>query len=110
MMIKAHSVRKLPIFSIAMVSAALGYEILLMKLFFFMLWHHFAYLIISLALLGYGVSGTFLALFHNKLLKAYPKNYIINLLLFGIFSLVPFLCAQQIPFSPLEIFFDCFGF
>ncbi len=52
-----------PLFSIALISAAaLAYEILLMRLFSIIQWHHFAYMMISLALLGYGASGTFLAL------------------------------------------------
>ena len=43
-------------------AAALAYEILLMRLFSIALWHHFAYMIISLALLGYGASGALLML------------------------------------------------
>ena len=41
-------------------ASALAYEILLMRLFSIVQWHHFAYMVISLALLGYGASGTFL--------------------------------------------------
>ena len=33
-----------------------------MRLFSISLWHHFAYMIISLALLGYGASGALLTL------------------------------------------------
>ncbi|MCK5110591.1 MAG: methyltransferase domain-containing protein [Arcobacteraceae bacterium] len=98
---------RLPIFSIALTSAgALGYEILLMKLFSIIQWHHFAYMIISLALLGYGASGTFLALFQQRLLKHFPHAYISNLFLFGISSISCFLVAQQISFNPLEMFWD----
>ena len=43
-------------------AAAIAYEILLTRLFAIALWHHFVYMIISLALLGYGASGTFLVL------------------------------------------------
>lgn len=49
--------------TLALISAtALAYEVLLMRLFSIIQWHHFTYMIISLALLGYGISGTFLAL------------------------------------------------
>jgi hypothetical protein len=41
--------------------ASIAYEILLTRLFSILLWHHFAYMIISVALLGIGASGTFLA-------------------------------------------------
>ena len=52
-----------PLIAIALISAAaLAYEILLMRLFSIILWHHFAYMIISLALLGYGASGVLLTL------------------------------------------------
>jgi len=98
---------RLPIISIALTSAgALSYEILLMKLFSIIQWHHFAYMIISLALLGYGASGTFLALFGQRLLKHFPFAYISNIFLFGVSSIVCFLFAQQILFNPLEMFWD----
>ena len=52
-----------PYFAIALFSAAaLAYEILLIRLFSIIQWHHFAYMIISLSLLGYGASGMFLSL------------------------------------------------
>ena len=35
---------------------------LLTRIFSIVQWHHFAYMVISLALLGYGASGAFLAL------------------------------------------------
>ncbi|MGD8593475.1 MAG: hypothetical protein PVF82_11615, partial [Gammaproteobacteria bacterium] len=54
---------RFPAISIFLVSmSALAYEILLMRIFSIIQWHHFAYMIISLALLGYGVSGTFLSI------------------------------------------------
>jgi len=52
-----------PVIAVALISAAaLAYEIVLMRLFSIILWHHFAYMIISLALLGYGASGALLSL------------------------------------------------
>ena len=39
-------------------AAALGYEILLTRLFSVIQWHHFAYMMISVAMLGYGAAGT----------------------------------------------------
>jgi hypothetical protein len=61
------------LFAIAVISgSALAYEILLMRLFSIIQWHHFAYMIISLALLGYGVSGVFLALNRDRLARSFP--------------------------------------
>jgi len=96
-----------PWFSIAVLSmSALAYEILLMRLFSIIQWHHFAYMIISLALLGYGASGTFLSLFRNYLLPRYPRVYLINIILFGFSSLLCYLISQQIRFNAEEIFWD----
>lgn len=96
-----------PRFSIALISAtALAYEVLLARLFAIIQWHHFAYMIISLALLGYGVSGSFLSLFSKRLLKHYAATFITNIILFGVSLLVSFLIAQQIPFNAEEILWD----
>jgi len=89
---------------IAVISAsALAYEVLLMRLFSIIQWHHFAYMIISLALLGYGASGVFLALNRNRLTRSFPSVIIINLLLFSFSAPACFMLAQQIPFNPAEI-------
>jgi spermidine synthase len=102
-----NSLCKTPRFTITLLSAsALAYEILLMRLFSIIQWHHFAYMIISLALLGYGASGTFLAIKSSRLLSRYPRNFIGNILLFGISSLGLFLVAQQIPFNAQEVLWD----
>ena len=97
----------IPRLSVFLISAvALSYEILLTRLFAIIQWHHFAYMIISLALLGYGTSGTFLTIFKSSLKRNYEKAYIINVVLFGISILFCFLIAQQISFNAEEIFWD----
>lgn len=94
-------------FSIALISAAsLAYEVLLMRLYSIIQWHHFAYMIISLALLGYGASGTFLALARSKLLVRFHQAYLANLILFTFSSLLCFHLAQAIPFNPEEFLWD----
>jgi spermidine synthase len=99
--------KRMPYLSIALISAsALSYEILLMKLFSIIQWHHFAYMIISLALLGYGASGTFLALFRERLQPYFSYAYLGNIILFGLSSIFCFIAAQQIPFNPLEILWE----
>jgi hypothetical protein len=93
--------------SIAVISmAALAYEILLMRVFSIIQWHHFAYMIISLALLGYGASGTFLTLFRNRLLPRYERVYLGNIVLFGLSAYACYLAAQYIPFNAEEILWD----
>jgi len=98
---------RIPFLSLALVSAAaLAYEILLMRLFAIIEWHHFASMIISLALLGYGASGTFLSLAKDVLLKHLSAAYLVSILLFALFSILSFSIAQQIAFDPLELLWD----
>jgi len=96
-----------PLFSVALISAAaLAYEILLMRLFSIIQWHHFAYMMISLALLGYGASGTFLALIRRWREEHFLALYLVNAVSFGIGSVVCFLLAQAVPFNALEVLWD----
>jgi spermidine synthase len=87
-------------------AAALAYEILLMRLLSIIQWHHFAYMIISLALLGYGVSGTFLALTRRWLQERFAAVYIASAVLFGVSMVVCFALAQRVPFNALEVMWD----
>ncbi len=96
-----------PLIAIALVSAsALAYEILLMRLFSIIQWHHFAYMIISIALLGYGASGTFVTIFQEKLLLHFRRNFICLVLLFSVASSSCFLTAQHIQFNAQEVLWD----
>ena len=98
---------KPPLAAIALVSAAaIGYEILLLRLFSIIQWHHFAYMIISLALLGYGVSGTFLAIAGRWPQRSYTALFAANAVFFGFSSVGCFLLAQRVPFNPLELLWE----
>jgi hypothetical protein len=95
------------LYSIALISAAaLAYEILLMRLFSIIQWHHFAYMMISLALLGYGASGTFLALTRRWQEGRFPQIYLANAVLFAVTSIGCFVLAQAIPFNALEVLWN----
>jgi spermidine synthase len=99
--------QRLPVYSVALLSAtALAYEVLLVRLFSIIQWHHYAYMIISLALLGYGASGTFLALAFKPLLRHFRVAFITSIALFGLATLGCFLVAQRIPFNPEELLYD----
>ena len=98
---------KPPLAAIALVSAAaIGYEILLLRLFSIIQWHHFAYMIISLALLGYGSSGTFLAIAGRWPQRSYTALFAANAVFFGFSSVGCFLLAQRVPFNPLELLWE----
>jgi spermidine synthase len=87
-------------------AAALAYEILLMRLFSIIQWHHFAYMAIGLALLGYGFSGTLVSLASGWLLPRFRRVYIACLGLFGVLALVCFALAQAIPFNAEAILWN----
>jgi len=96
-----------PGFSIFLISAAaISYEILLMRLLSIIQWHHFVSMIISLALLGYGASGTFVALTQKWFVPRFGVFFIGNATLFGLTMVGSFIIAQQIAFNPLEIMWE----
>ncbi len=96
-----------PFIAITLLSAtALGYEVLLLRLFSIIQWHHFAYMIISLALLGYGASGTFLAVTKLMIPQRFTTLFATNAILFGFSMIICFLIAQQISFNPLELLWN----
>jgi spermidine synthase len=87
-------------------AAAIGYEILLMRVLSIVQWHHFAYMIISLALLGYGASGTFIALFRRTLEPHFEAAFALCALLFSVTMVACFVVGQRVPFNALEIIWD----
>ncbi|RWM18651.1 MAG: SAM-dependent methyltransferase [Mesorhizobium sp.] len=92
---------------VGLISAAvLGYELLLMRLFSIVQWHHFAYMIISIALLGFGASGTFIALAQRWLVERYPAAFAASAALFGVTAVASFAIAERLPFNALEIIWD----
>ncbi|TCK39387.1 hypothetical protein B0G84_4722 [Paraburkholderia sp. BL8N3] len=96
-----------PLFALSLLSAAaLGYEILLMRLFSIILWHHFAYMMISVALLGYGAAGAMVALAQRWLAHRFTAVFASGAALFGLCSVAAFALAQQVAFNPLEILWD----
>jgi hypothetical protein len=99
--------RRPPLLSIALISAALlAYEICLMHLFAVIHFHHFAYMVISLALLGYGASGSFLAVGEGWLHRYHGLVYWLCLMLFGVSAPLAFQLGQGVPFNGLELFWD----
>ena len=55
-----------PVFLVS--AAVLGFEISLLRILLVASWHHFAFLVISVALLGFGASGTVLAVARSFLI------------------------------------------
>jgi hypothetical protein len=84
-------------------SSSLAYEITLTRVFSISLWYHFAFMIISIAMLGIGASGTVLSL--------YPKlrnlsNIGIYTLLLGVSISLSYVSSNQILFDPVRLLWD----
>ena len=83
-------------------AAALGYEVLLTRLFSIVQWHHFAFLVISVALLGFGASGTFLLVLGDRIRTGIGPFLALAALGFGLAAPVSFAIAERVPFNVLD--------
>ena len=101
-------------FSVALLAGSIiAYEITLVRLFSIAQWHHFAHMIISLALLGFGASGTAISLTQRWLMGGRSKSnvvgqrlhnaYTICGLLYSIGVVGCFVLHQYVPFNPLML-------
>ena len=96
-----------PLFAVGVLSAAaLAYEVLLVRLFSIIHWYHFAFMVISIALLGYGASGSLITVYQRHLPKHYVVVFMVNALLFGFSAYVCFGAVQMMHFNALEILWD----
>lgn len=84
-------------------SSALSYEITLTRIFSISLWYHFAFMVISIAMLGIGASGTVLSLYPK--LKDPSKIGIYGLFL-GAGIGLSYILSNQIPFDPVRLSWD----
>ncbi len=70
-------------------------------------WYHFGFLVISTALLGFGVSGVVLSLWKGlRESVALDTSLAVISLVFGVVTLVSFALMQLIPFQPFELLND----
>ena len=97
----------LPLLAVALVSAgALAFEVLLTRLFSIIQWHHFAYMVISIALLGYGASGAFLAVTGNRLRRHVGAAFAAGAILFAASTVASFAVAERLPFNALAVIWE----
>ena len=97
-------------------TAVLAYQVLLMRAFSIGQWHHFAYMVISIALLGFGASGTLLAALQRRSTnlggRSLPARaagagwFALSATLFALAIPISFGVAQKIPFDPFLIVWD----
>lgn len=95
--------------AIGLVSAAIiAFQLVLMQILSYVQWYHFAYMIISVALLGFGAAGTFLSIFRKRLQEHYEKIFSLLLLITAI--LIPLVVmianSKTVRFDSLLMFHD----
>ncbi len=97
----------LPVSAVFLVSASLiGLELALMRCLSVASWHHFSYLVISTALLGFGVSGTLLTLLGPALERRFGASCTALTLAFALSMLLCFRAAQALPFDPQYVLYS----
>jgi hypothetical protein len=83
--------------------ASLAYEVVLTRIFSISLWYHYAFMVISIAMLGFAASGTVVSIFpglkRGNLIRAYA-------LLLGIAIPFSHLLANQASFDPVQLAWD----
>jgi hypothetical protein len=78
------------------------YQVCLLRILSVSDFYHFAFLIVSVALLGFGISGSFLYFFINKI-KDKNLLYIIFSLGFSVSVILSFIAINLIPFDSFKI-------
>jgi Spermine/spermidine synthase domain len=78
-------------------------QIALTRVFSFTLWYHFAYVTISVALLGYGASGTLLAVFPGLAGRDPARRLSLYATLCGLSVVVAYLTFAKLPFHPFQL-------
>jgi hypothetical protein len=80
--------------------SSLAYEITLTRIFSVSLWYHFAFMVISIAMLGIGASGTVLTLCSQL---RNPSLIGMYSFLLGIGISASYILSNQIPFDPVRL-------
>lgn len=78
-------------------------QIALTRIFSFSIWYHFAYVTISVALLGYGASGAFLAVFPSLAGASPARRLPVYALACGLAIVVAIVAIAKIPFHPFQV-------
>lgn len=87
-------------------AAVLGLELVLVRIFSIGHWHHFSFMVISTALLGFGAGATIIAIKPKLFTKNYEKNLWLSAFGFGFSVPVVFLLSQKVPLDELQLIWD----
>jgi spermidine synthase len=87
-------------------AATIVFEIALTRVFSVAQWYHFAFMTVSLALLGFGASGSFLALFPQVAKRDLSTLLSRLCLLCALSIVVGYLVSNHVPFDSYQIVYD----
>jgi len=76
------------------------------RIFSIALWHHFVWMIVSIALFGFGISGTFLMIYPKISKKNIDKLLVDTSVLYAISTLLTYIVSNRIPFDPVTFSWD----
>ncbi len=93
--------------AVGFVSAGtLSYEILLVRIFAIEHFHHFAYMAIGVAMLGFGVSGTLLALLGRSIKSRAPTWFVWSGILTAVCLVLSPALVHQVSLDPTRLAWD----
>lgn len=86
----------------ALAGAVMGFEIVLLRIFSFVFWHHFAFMVISMALLGFALSGTVLQLGWPRRGSARARAAVAAIG-FGVSAVLATVLVSRVPLAPSRL-------
>ncbi len=87
-------------------AATLMMEIALVRLFSVTMWYHFSFMVISIALFGFGASGAFLTVFRKRFEKDIRRSASVISIFFSFSSIVALLIISSYSLDPFRIMDD----
>jgi spermidine synthase len=84
-------------------AVGISYEIALMRVLSIAQWHHFAYMIISIAMLGFAVSGTAIALLRSRIAGMERRCLAAGALALSASLTTCFALSQRVPFETFRL-------
>jgi hypothetical protein len=86
-------------------------EIALTRVFSVMMWHHMTYMVVSIAMLGFGAAGSILTANRSSLRSDFPARPLAFFsVIYGLSVMLAFCLATRVPISTLEIWKDKWNF
>ncbi len=87
-------------------AAVIALELALMRCLSIARWHHFSYLVISTALLGFGASGTLLTFIGDRLRRRFSAWAVALTLLFAVSATAAYRAAERLPLDVRYVFYS----